>query len=238
MPPVDSLLTMVAADAAAIDDNRFAITVPEREGFARSQISSIRRAVPTVLNSEMERGKLFLLVPVFTGTGAIFYFAAATEPRLSAILCGLTAVAGLHALAHARAMARLLLLLCIAIIAGMLCAKLETIRSSTRMLGSEITTRITGRIVAMAKDAKGGWRVTMDVISTTRPALRYGPDRVVVSARALPRNVKIGDGLSALVHLRPQSGPVRPGNYDFAFTITIGVLEPTASCWEGRTSSR
>ncbi len=114
-------------------------------------------------------------------------------------------------------MVRLLLVLCIAIIAGLLCAKLETIWAGTRMLGSEITTRITGCVVAMAKDAKGGWRVTMDVISTTLPALRYGPDRVVVSARALPRNVKIGDGPVRLVHLRPQSGPVRPGNYDFAF---------------------
>ncbi len=102
-------------------------------------------------------------------------------------------------------MVRLLLVLCIAIIAGLLCAKLETIRAGTRMLGSEITTRITGRVVAMAKDAKGGWRVTMDVISTTRPALRYGPDRVVVSARALPRNVKIGDGP---VRSRPSATPV------------------------------
>jgi hypothetical protein len=57
----------------------------------------------------------------------------------------------------------------------------------------------------------------MDVISTERPSLRYGPDRIVVSAKTLPRAVKIGDGLAGLVHLRPQSGPVRPGNYDFAF---------------------
>jgi hypothetical protein len=69
----------------------------------------------------------------------------------------------------------------------------------------------------MTKDAKGGWRVTMDVISTERPYLRYGPDRILVSAKALPRALNIGDGLSGLVHLRPQSGPMRSGNYDFAF---------------------
>lgn len=201
----------------ALDDKSFATRLSHHGRFARSQIGAICWAVPTVFNGEVERGTLFLLLPVFTGTGAIFYFVADTEPRLSAIAAGLTALAGLHALAHARPVARLLLLLFIAIIAGMLCAKLETIRAGTRMLGSEITTHLIGRVVAMSKDAKGGWRVTMDVISTAQPTLRYGPDRVVVSARALPRNVRIGDGLSGLVHLRPQSGPVRPGNYDFAF---------------------
>lgn len=206
-----------SSDVTRADRSRSAIGEPQRAGLARMQITSIPSAVAEVWSGEIERGTLFLLVPVFGGCGAILYFAADTEPRLGAMTAGLTVLAVLRELARARPIARLLLLLGIAIIAGMLCAKLETIRAGTRMLGSEITTRITGRVVALAKDAKGGWRVTMDVVSTTQPALRYGPDRVVVSAKTLPLAVKIGDGLSGLVHLRPQSGPVRPGNYDFAF---------------------
>jgi hypothetical protein len=86
----------------------------------------------------------------------------------------------------------------------------------------------------MTKDAKGGWRVTMDVISTERPYLRYGPDRILVSAKALPRALKIGDGLSGLVHLRPQSGPMRSGNYDFAFLQLLSRhRRQRVSTWKG-----
>ncbi|ATU91627.1 hypothetical protein B5P45_06245 [Phyllobacterium zundukense] len=199
------------------NEHRFPARLRERKRFVRSRIQSILLAVPTAFNSEIERGTLFLFLPVLAGTGAILYFNFPAEPQLSAILSGLTFLVGCHALAHARPMIRLVLVLAVAIVAGMFSGKLETIRAGTRMLGSEVTTRVTGRIVSMTKDAKGGWRVTMDVISTERPALRYGPDRIVISAKALPRALKNGDGLSGLVHLRPQSGPVRSGNYDFAF---------------------
>jgi ComEC/Rec2-related protein len=184
---------------------------------ARTQLQSIPLAIPRAFNCEIDRGTLFLFLPVFAGIGAIFYFNAAVEPRLSAILSGMTLLIGCHALAQARPMLRLVLLLAIALVAGMLFGKVETIRAGTRMLGSEVTTRMTGRVKAMSRDAKGGWRLTVDVISTARPALKYGPDRVAVSARSVPRNLKVGDGLKGLVHLRPQSGPMRPGNYDFAF---------------------
>lgn len=184
---------------------------------ARTQLQSVRLAIPKAFNCEVDRGTLFLFLPVFAGIGAIFYFNAAVEPRLSAILSGMTFLVGCHALAQARPMLRLVLLFAIALVAGMLFGKVETIRAGTRMLGSEVTTRMTGRVKAMSRDAKGGWRLTMDVISTARPALKYGPDRVTVSARSVPRNLKVGDRLKGLVHLRPQSGPMRPGNYDFAF---------------------
>ncbi|CAN7458091.1 ComEC/Rec2 family competence protein [Phyllobacterium sp. LjRoot231] len=184
---------------------------------ARAQLQSALLAIPTAFNCEIDRGTLFLFLPVFSGIGAIFYFNAAVEPRLGAVLSGLTLLIGCHALAHARPMIRLVLLLATALVAGMLFGKVETMRAGTRMLGSEVTTRMTGRVTAMSRDAKGGWRLTMDVISTARPALQYGPDRITVSARSVPRDLRVGDGLAGLVHLRPQSGPVRPGNYDFAF---------------------
>ena len=184
---------------------------------ARAQLQSALLTIPTAFNCEIDRGTLFLFLPVFSGIGAIFYFNAAVEPRLSAILSGLTVLIGCHVLAQARPMIRLVLLFATALVAGMLFGKIETIRAGTRMLGSEVTTRMTGRVAAMSRDAKGGWRLTMDVISTASPALKYGPDRVTVSARSVPRDLKVGDGLKGLVHLRPQSGPVRPGNYDFAF---------------------
>ncbi|EJM98069.1 ComEC/Rec2 family competence protein [Phyllobacterium sp. YR531] len=175
------------------------------------------KAVPVAFDNELARGTKFLFLPVFAGAGAVTYFNAAAEPRLSPIVLGITAIAGCYLLAQNRTAIRFVLLFLIAFAIGLLCAKLETIRAATPMLGSEVTTRVTGRISALSRDAKGGWRVVLDVIATERPSLRFGPDRIAVSARHLPRNLSIGDGLKALVHLRPQSGPVRPGNYDFAF---------------------
>lgn len=180
-------------------------------------LQAFANAIPVAISDEAARGTKFLFLPVFAGTGAIIYFSASGEPRLSPMVLGITLFVGCYLLAQNRPSIRIVLLGLIAITTGMLCAKLETIRAATPMLGSEVTTRVTGRILALAKDAKGGWRVTLDIMGTERPPLRYGPKRIAVSARHLPPDLRIGDGLAALVYLRPQSGPVRPGNYDFAF---------------------
>ncbi|UXN60235.1 hypothetical protein [Phyllobacterium zundukense] len=142
---------------------------------ARAQLQALPLTIPKAFNCEVDRGTLFLFLPVFAGVGAIFYFNAAVEPRLSAILSGMTFLVGCHALAQARPVMRLVLLFAIALVAGMLFGKVETIRAGTRMLGSEVTVRMSGRVKAMSRDAKGGWRLTVDVMSTVRPALKCGP---------------------------------------------------------------
>ena len=54
------------------------------------------------------------------------------------------------------------------------------------MLGGEISTRLTGRVAAIEHQANGRIRLTIDVLATERPKLKYAPDRVRVSARAHP----------------------------------------------------
>lgn len=184
-----------------------------RMGLGQDLLPAVSRAC----GRDYDRGSLFLFVPVFAGSGAIVYFGLPVEPRLSAILFGLTALAGFKLLARERHLIGMCLSAAVLVVMGMLCAKLETLRLDTPMLGSAVTTRLTGRIVAINRAERGGWRVTMDVIATERPQLRYAPARLVVSARALPPEAAIGSGLRGLVHLRPPSGPVRSGNYDFAF---------------------
>jgi ComEC/Rec2-related protein len=186
----------------------------------RQPLSGFRGFIPATaaaINCEAGRDTQFLFLPVFAGMGAITYFNAGEEPQLSPTLFAISCLAGCRMLARNRASVRLVLLFLMAFATGMLCAKLETMRADTPMLGSQVTTRMTGRISELSRTAKGRWRLTLDVIATERPVLRYGPARVVLSARNLPKDAEIGDGLKALVHLRPQSGPVRPGNYDFAF---------------------
>src|SRR5690606_4071249 len=60
-------------------------------------------------------------------------------------------------------------------------------------------------------------RLTLDVLATERPQLRYAPERVRATARTVPDGVQIGDVVAGAVRLFPSSGPVRPQSYDFAF---------------------
>lgn len=221
-------------DRLDVDERDFATQIPQDEAdfpersnlLAKTRrtvatgwhwVRYIPSSIPLAFSREYDRGNFFLFVPVFAGSGAVVYFSLPTEPRLSAILFGLTALSGLKLLAVNRRLISLCLTIALCVIIGMLCAKFETVRLDTTMLGSGITTRLTGRIVAIARPERGGWRLTMDVIATERPQLLYKPERLIISARSLPPDAGPGTSLHGLVHLRPQSGPVRPGNYDFAF---------------------
>lgn len=96
-------------------------------------------------------------------------------------------------------------------------ARLETWRAGTAMLGGDIATQLTGTVVVMEKMATGRVRLTIDVVATARPVLRYAPQRVRLSARSVPEGVGAGSTITGLVRLLPPSGPVRPGSYDFSF---------------------
>jgi ComEC/Rec2-related protein len=186
-------------------------------GAVLAQLRLFGRLVVALIDREEEHGTRFLFLPVFAGAGAITYFSLPFEPRWQPLLAGLTVLVCLRILARRRQIAAHALTFAIAVLAGALAAKTETIRSATPMLGADITTRVTGRIVAMEQNIEGGWRVTLDVLSTAQPKLRYAPQRIRVTARDLPAAADIGSGLSGFARLRAQSGPVRPGNYDFAF---------------------
>lgn len=60
-------------------------------------------------------------------------------------------------------------------------------------------------------------RLTLDVLATARPVLRYAPERVRITARKIPDRVQAGAQVTGYVRLMPPSGPVRPGSYDFSF---------------------
>jgi hypothetical protein len=109
-----------SSELANVDDNRIPARLRERRQLARSYIRSASIAIPTAYNSEVERGTVFLFLPVFAGTGAIVYFNSGVEPRCSAISSGLTVLVGVHALAHARPTIRPVLLFAVAIVAGTL----------------------------------------------------------------------------------------------------------------------
>jgi competence protein ComEC len=167
--------------------------------------------------SEWERGTAFLLVPVCLSTGALIYFYISWEPPFLSLLSSAAALSAAWLLARSKFLLRLTLLTALLVVAGVLAAKFETWRASTRMLGADISTRIVGRVVTIEHQASGRVRLTIDIVSTSRPHLRYAPERIRASARKIPADIEPGSGVSGVVHLFPPSGPLRPSSYDFSF---------------------
>jgi hypothetical protein len=55
-------------------------------------------------------------------------------------------------------------------------ARSRTWRAGTQMNGSEVATRVTGRVVRMEHQASGRIRLTLDLLATERPQLRFAPN--------------------------------------------------------------
>lgn len=173
--------------------------------------------VRTAIETEAGRGVFFLLLPVFAGVGAVIYFTLSFEPAWTPLLSMLAIAIILRIATYRHHVAAQGITLAIALVAGLVVGKWETERRTTPMLGSDVATRVTGRVVALEYQDNGSWRITLDVLQTERPKLRFPPKRIRINARDIPASTVIGGGLTGFVRLRTPSGPVRPGNYDFSF---------------------
>lgn len=180
--------------------------------FARLKLG-LQRAFET----ELERGNGFLFAPVFMAAGALAYFAMRHEPGFIRLALCLGTTIGLAAFSSAWPALRALLLAAVMFSAGALAGKIETWHNSTPMLGSPISTQLTGRVMRIEYQASGRVRLTLDVLATQRPSLRYTPARVRATARSIPDGMKPGDVVRGFVRLMPPSGPLRPHSYDFTF---------------------
>ncbi len=178
---------------------------------------SARRAFQTATDLELDRGAAFLMVPVLFCAGAVVYFGLASEPATLNLSVSASAAALVAFLGRANALIRYLALACLLVLGGMLAGKLETLSAGTKVVGGEISTRLTGRVEVVEHRENGRIRLTLSVIATDRPKLRYQPDRVRVTARTVPAGVRPGSIVEGVVRLMPPLGPLRPDSYDFAF---------------------
>ena len=188
-----------------------ALRIPRISGVALAKAST------RALRLEADRGVGFIFVPVFLALGVIGYFSLAREPGLGALCAGFSALAAIAFLTRNRPLPQTAALMVLLVLLGMALAKIETLRAGTKVLGGEISTRLTGNVVEVENLASGRVRLTIDVTATDRPVLRYAPDRVRVSARSIPDGVEPGASVMGIVRLMPPSGPVRPDSYDFSF---------------------
>jgi ComEC/Rec2-related protein len=172
----------------------------------------------TALRRETGLGTPFLFLPVFMLAGVVAYFSLPAEPAAWNLASGLAVLSAVTLVPSARTgRFGAILLALLALVSGMALAQVHTNLMPETVLGSEVTTRLTGRIVSVEERANGRTRFTIDLLETERPKLRYAPSRVRVTARGEPAGFPVGGGIKGVARLSPPSGPVRPGGYDFAF---------------------
>ena len=169
------------------------------------------------VETELERGAAFLLMPVFLALGALIYFNLRNEPGLLPLVVALAIMLALCALARPLRGVHLGLAAGACMTLGLVAAKVETMRMATKMLGAEVSTTLSGRVVDIGHLDNGRLRLTIDVATTDRPRLRFAPDRVRLTARRAPEGLVAGSTVRGYVRLMSPSGPVRPGSYDFSF---------------------
>lgn len=192
-------------------------TGPSPRHMGSSHTLPSRDAAARAVADERDRGTGFVFIPVAMALGVIVYGALPFEPPLVLLAAILGALVVVGHLARGRPAFSFAVFATLATIVGAGIAGVETWRADTAMMGSEIGTQITGRVVRIEHQATGRTRMTVDVISTARPELRYAPDRVRLSARNVPPELQLGMTIVGIARLMPPSGPVRPGGYDFAY---------------------
>ncbi|UXN04396.1 ComEC/Rec2 family competence protein [Bartonella sp. HY406] len=190
---------------------------PKNKNWLFDRLIKLYSRLCNLYNFEGALGSIFLFLPVIAGSGSIWYFNLVYEPSLIYLLILLLLSLLIFALLrHSRSL-RLFALTLVIFNAGAIAGKVETIRKNTPIIANTSTTTITGRVLSLDKGVKGDYRLDLQVLASENPALPFAPDKIRLTARSLPANILIGDGLYGLVRLRPPSGPSRIGSYNFSF---------------------
>jgi len=188
-----------------------------RRRLARVSWPRLRHSAATAAELELDRGIAFLLVPVCLAAGAIGYYSLSAEPDFARPVAVVVLMAICALVSRSWPKTQLGFMAALLCALGLLAAKVETWRAGTQMLGSEISTQVTGHVVSLDRMETGRIRLTIDVTSTARPTLRYAPERVRLSARNIPADMTAGSLVTGYAKLLPPTGPVRPDSYDFSF---------------------
>lgn len=218
---------MLLPDMLRGDDLPATRTAMELRPWIVSRAISLHKWLAIQLAQELARGAGFLCLPVFMGVGIVAYYALPTEPDAIVFFSTAICLGILVWLARSHSLLFFSLAALLAIILGASAAKFEVWRASTPMVGSDIATRLTGRVVRIEYQASGRIRLTLDVIKTERPALRHTPERVRLTAREIPAELRSGDVVQGFARLLQPSGPVRAGGYDFSFSSYFNGIGAT-----------
>lgn len=163
-----------------------------------------------------ERARWVLWLPVLIGAGVGAYFFLPQEPDYRA---GATMLLSALVLWRLQRRLRLMLWFCPLLIAfslGFAAAQFRTQQVAAPVLPYDMKYRaVSGSVVQMVDKEKGTRLILENPVIEGLEAERT-PLRISVSARKIPENLAVGDGISLKAGLFPPPRPVLPGTYDFA----------------------
>jgi competence protein ComEC len=173
---------------------------------------------------EIERRRLFNLLPVATGFGVLLYFSADQEPNLWAPLTVLAIAMALAIYKRHQPVLLAALLAVSAVMAGFSASVIRTKTVSTPVLERVRVGEMQGYIESVETRA-GGSRLVILVTQIANLEPKDTPQRVRVTTTA--KNLNAGEHISANARLLPRPEPARPGGYDFsrdAFFRGLGAV--------------
>ncbi len=169
-----------------------------------------------VFEREMEAGRGFLWLPVLFGAGIVTYFALPAEPSAVALLIATAALAAAAWRSRNRVSIYRVFVALTALTAGVTVMKVRTDIVAAPVLSREMTTTVSGWVAEREAASRGGVRVLLTVHDMTNVAPAATPKKVRITVHSRADAISVGDAISVLARLRPPSGPVMPGGYDFA----------------------
>jgi len=172
------------------------------------------RAITGAVASENQR--LFLWLPVLVAIGISIYFAFTNEPgMLVFVATAAIAITGIM-LWHQPHLFWLGACL-IAITAGFAAAKLRSGFVDSPQIERRLNSvQVTGWLERIETSGAGRRRLVIQPVNIQRVDRDKLPNRVRLTIRRLPDNVRAGEGISVRATLLPLPPPISPDGFDFA----------------------
>ena len=170
-----------------------------------------------LLSEELESGLAFKLLPVVMAIGIIVYFLLPAEPVLSVVVASLLGLLWVISRMTTRARLYYAAAIIACVFLGVVTASFSVIRNKTPVVERQITTNVTGSILAVQQNRRGSPRYLIKPFVIEKLEHENYPKRLRLSAASRHIPFKPGDVISGLVRMQPISGPAYPGSYDFFF---------------------
>jgi len=221
------------AGLASTDIVIFSPPHPAHQGFAQRLRSTLSRCIA----EELQYRQGFLFIPVLVGAGAALWFSLSSPPSdVVLFVSSLCVIPIAIIMRHRQTVVSFMVAVLALLLLGMLLANWETRRAGTTVLDSAVTTTITGTVERREVDAKGYWRYTIALTSTSGPSLARLPNRISVLARSREQPIAVGAGITGKARLSPPSGPALPGLNDFAFSAYFDGIGATGFFYSAPTA--
>lgn len=170
-----------------------------------------------LLRQEADRGRLALWSPCIFLCGISAYFVLPREPVLAALLVAAFLFLVIAIRTHRSGRASLLTTAIALVFCGLSVAKLEADRVLSHRLENPLTANVVGILDRIEPAKRRRVRLTIRPEEIDGVDAARLPRLIRVSAFAGATDLQPGDRVSVLARLRPPSGPVMPGGYDFSF---------------------